>query len=249
MKIGYISTSFGSLTKEEQYFLLKAVGCKRIFIDNVDSTFSERSGLEKALAACSRKSTLCVTSLDSLATTVGRLAELSDLLWKNNSTIYSLADKLTGSQASGKSFNRVLQLLNRFIKKTAAQRTKYALESARQRGENLERKRLKISSDKLNRIFEDRARGRTIAFLVKRYSVSKSTIHRALRRARKAEPPKSAANPTHTKISTKDEVELIRLEPQQVRLYSLYGKATRKPKPSCARSRKGKANCRVRSTS
>lgn len=189
LKIGYVrvSTVDQDLTAQQNALAALGVDPKRIYLDHgLTGTNRDRPGLRQALAACRAGDTLVVTKLDRLARSVPDARDIIDELTANGVTLNIGGSLHDPTDPIGRLLFTTLSMIAEFEADLARARTREGMAVARSKG-RLRGKQPKLSSQQEAHLVElYRAGGRTITELEELFSVTRSTIYRALRRAESA---------------------------------------------------------------
>ena len=186
LKVGYcrVSTVDQDLTAQQNALAALGVDPKRIYLDHgLTGTNRNRPGLRQALAACRQGDTLVVTKLDRLARSVPDARDIVDEL-----TAASVRLNVGGSihdptDPIGRLLFTTLSMIAEFEADLARTRTREGMAVARSKG-RLRGKQPKLSPSQEAHLVElYRAGGRTISELEELFSVTRSTIYRAIARA------------------------------------------------------------------
>ncbi|MGO9956203.1 MAG: recombinase family protein [Solirubrobacteraceae bacterium] len=185
--IGYarVSTDEQDLTAQRDALAALGVDSGRIYVDHgLTGTNRERPGLREALAACRAGDTLVVTKLDRLARSLPDARAIADEL-----TAQSVKLNLGGSvhdptDPVGRLLFNVLALVAEFESDLARMRTREGMKVAKAKG-RLRGKQPKLSARQethLLTLYE--ADQHTISELEELFSVTRSTVYRAIARSR-----------------------------------------------------------------
>jgi len=182
MLIGYVRPSARGLPVEEQRQQLEAAGCGVVY---VETTWSARAELAKAIQAAGFGDTLIITSLDRLAWSVRDLLEVVEKLEAAQAGLRSLSEPWADPQTEqGRHAVNVLRGLAAFNKAAFADRMQTIRRDAIARGAKIGRTQL-FTDDEAREIFEAYQSGRAqIKQLMTEYSASQTTIWRAIQRGR-----------------------------------------------------------------
>ncbi len=198
MLIGYarVSTNDQDLTAQTDGLAKLGVKPARVYVDHgLTGTNRERPGLREAMAACRHGDTLVVTKLDRLARSLPDardiVAELTDRGVKLNvgGSVHDPTDPI------GRLLFNVLAMVAEFEADLARARTREGMAVAKAKG------RLRGKQPKLKPAQEAHLVGlwrdgtHTGAELATLFSVSRSTVYRAVERAGPLPDPPAAAAP------------------------------------------------------
>jgi len=187
LKIGYarVSTDDQDLTAQRDGLAGLGVEADRVYVDHgLTGTNRERPGLRQALAACRAGDTLVVTKLDRLARSLPDARAIADEL-----TARSVKLNLGGSvhdptDPVGRLLFNVLAMVAEFEADLARMRTREGMKVAKAKG-RLRGKQPKLSpKQEAHLVALHQAGGHTIGELEELFSVTRSTVYRAIARGR-----------------------------------------------------------------
>ena len=189
--IGYarVSTDEQDLTAQRDALTALGVAPERIYVDHgLTGTNRARPGLREAMAACRGGDVLVVTKLDRLARS---LPDARDIVAEL--TAYEVKLSLGGSvhdptDPVGRLLFNVLAMVAEFESDLIKMRTREGMKVARAKG-RLRGKKPKLSPRQQAHLVElHHAGGHTSAELAELFSIARSTVYRAIERARTAAP-------------------------------------------------------------
>jgi DNA invertase Pin-like site-specific DNA recombinase len=192
--IGYarVSTDEQDLTAQRDALSVLGVAPERIYVDHgLTGTNRARPGLREATAACRAGDTLVVTKLDRLARS---LPDARDIVAELTAREVKLS--LGGSvhdptDPVGRLLFNVLAMVAEFESDLIKMRTREGMKVARAKG-RLRGKKPKLSPrQEAHLVALHHAGTHTSAELAELFSVARSTIYRAIERARTAAPAES----------------------------------------------------------
>jgi len=200
LKIGYarVSTAEQDLTAQRQALTALGVDPRRVYVDHgLTGTNRERPGLREALAACRAGDTLVVTKLDRLARSVPDARDIIDELTSRGVRLNIGGSLHDPADPVGRLLFTVLSMIAEFEADLARTRTREGMAVARAKG------RLRGKQPKLNPRQEAhlvqlyRAGQHTISELEELFTVTRSTVYRAVERAggRTGAPPAAQRQP------------------------------------------------------
>ena len=187
LKIGYarVSTDEQDLTAQRNALAALGVAPDRIYVDQgLTGTNRERPGLRQALAACREGDTLVVAKLDRLARSLPDARAIADEL-----TARSVKLNLGGSvhdptDPVGRLLFNVLAMVAEFEADLARMRTREGMKVAKAKG-RLRGKQPKLSlKQEAHLVALHQAGKHTISELEELFSVTRSTVYRAIARGR-----------------------------------------------------------------
>jgi len=186
--IGYarVSTDEQDLTAQRDALGALGVSTDRVYVDHaLTGTKRDRPGLREALAACRAGDTLVVTKLDRLARSLPDARDIADEL-----TCREVRLSLGGSvhdptDPVGRLLFNVLAMVAEFEADLIRTRTREGMKVAKSKG-RLRGKQPKLSVRQGAHLVELHAAGaHTSAELAELFGVARSTVYRALERARR----------------------------------------------------------------
>lgn len=192
--IGYarVSTDEQDLTAQRDALTTLGVIPERIYVDHgLTGTNRARPGLREAMAACRGGDVLVVTKLDRLARS---LPDARDIVAELTAREVKLS--LGGSvhdptDPVGRLLFNVLAMVAEFESDLIKMRTREGMKVARAKG-RLRGKKPKLSARQEAHLVElHHAGAHTSAELAELFSVARSTVYRAIERARTAAPSES----------------------------------------------------------
>jgi len=141
MKIGYCRTSTLEQVAglEAQQEALKAIGCEKIWSEQVSSV-AIRMALKDAIGFCREDDVLVVTKLDRLARSVRHLGEIVEELDQRKVGLRILDLGLDTSTATGKLMLNVLGSVAQFERETMLERQREGIAKAKAEGKYKGRK-------------------------------------------------------------------------------------------------------------
>lgn len=185
MLIGYarVSTDGQDLTAQRDGLTSLGVAPDRVYVDHgLTGTNRDRPGLREALAACRPGDTLVVTKLDRLARSLPDARAIADELTAGDVKLNLGGSIHDPTDPIGKLLFNVLAMVAEFEADLARMRTREGMKVAKAKG------RLRGKQPKLNPRQEAHlvalyhAGEHTISELEELFSVTRSTVYRAVRR-------------------------------------------------------------------
>ncbi len=134
MLIGYarVSTQEQSLYAQED--LLKKAGCERIFSDKISGAYFFRQGLYEMKSLLREGDIILVWRLDRLGRSMKELILLVNELEKRKVGLRSMTENIDTTTPTGKLVFHIFASLAEFEKNLISERTKVALQAAKERG-------------------------------------------------------------------------------------------------------------------
>jgi DNA invertase Pin-like site-specific DNA recombinase len=197
INIGYarVSTDGQDLTAQRDGLVALGVAAERVYVDHgLTGANRDRPGLREALAACRAGDTLVVTKLDRLARSLPDARAIADELTARSirlnlgGTVYDPTDPV------GRLLFNVLAMVAEFEADLARMRTREGMKVARAKG-RLRGKQPKLSPRQEAHLVELYDAGEhTVSELEELFSVSRSTVYRAIARSRAPRRRETASN-------------------------------------------------------
>ena len=186
IKIGYarVSTDEQDLTAQREALAELGVKPDRVYVDHgLTGTNRERPGLTQALAACRAGDTLVVTKLDRLARSIPDARAIADELTARRVKLSLGGNVHDPTDAIGRLLFNVLALVAEFEADLARMRTREGMKVAKAKG-RLRGKKPKLSPKQEAHLVALHSAGEhTISELEELFSITRSTVYRAIRRA------------------------------------------------------------------
>jgi DNA invertase Pin-like site-specific DNA recombinase len=189
MLIGYARVSTEDQNLDLQRDALAKAGCDKVFEDKLSGARDDRPGLVAALSHLREGDCLAVHKLDRLGRTLRGLIEFVAKLREQGIEFRSLQDSIDTGTAAGRFFFHVMAALAEMERDLIRERTNAGLAAARARGRNGGRP-AKITERQLEhakRLLADRTT--TMTEVAASLNVDRSTLYRALDRARRTITP------------------------------------------------------------
>ncbi len=185
--IGYarVSTDAQDLTAQRDGLQALGVAPERVYVDRgLTGTHRDRPGLRQALAACRAGDTLVVTKLDRLARSLPDARDIVDDLTNRGVKLNLGGSVHDPTDPVGRLLFNVLAMVAEFEADLIRARTREGMKLAKAKG-RLRGKQPKLSPTQEAHLVElHRAGQYTSAELAELFGVARSTVYRALRRAR-----------------------------------------------------------------
>lgn len=134
MLIGYARVSTLDQRLDLQHQALAAVGCERIFEDQISGSTALRPGLSQALDMLRPGDVFVVWKLDRLGRSVKQLVEFVEGLQARSVQFRSLTDGIDTTSPAGRFFFHVMASLAQMERELIIERTRAGLDAARLRG-------------------------------------------------------------------------------------------------------------------
>ncbi len=187
LKIGYarVSTDDQDLTAQRDALAALGVAPDRIYVDHgLTGTNRDRPGLREAMAACRAGDVLVVTKLDRLARSLPDARDILAELTTRQVTLSLGGSVHDPTDPVGRLLFNVLAMVAEFESDLIKVRTREGMKVARAKG-RLRGKKPKLSDrQEAHLVALHAAGGHTIGALEELFSVTRSTVYRALARAR-----------------------------------------------------------------
>ena len=184
--IGYARVSTEDQKLDLQRDALAQLGCHRVFEDRASGARADRPGLAAALSHLRRGDTLVVWRLDRLGRTTHQLVNLLEQFETEGIRLRSLQDGIDPASVMGKAMLQIGAVFAEMERNLLRERTKAGLAAARARGRLGGRKPRLVGDglDTARRLMADPLL--TMEEIASRLGVSRTTLYRALGRARAA---------------------------------------------------------------
>lgn len=191
--VGYarVSTEEQDLTAQRDALAILGVEPDRVYVDHgFTGRNKNRAGLREALAACRAGDTFVITKLDHLARSVRDAHEIADDLASREVKLSIGGSVHDPADPMGKLLFNVLAMISEFEADLISMRTREGMKVAKANG-RLRGKQPKLTVKQEAHLLELHNEGKyTMAELAELFSISRSTIYRALqRRQRRAAGP------------------------------------------------------------
>ncbi|WP_284764368.1 recombinase family protein [Arthrobacter sp. efr-133-R2A-63] len=185
--VGYarVSTDEQDLTAQRDALLALGIESKRIYVDHgLTGRDRNRPGLREALAACRAGDTFVVTKLDRLARSVRDAHQIADDLAGREVKLSIGGSVHDPADPMGKLLFNVLAMVAEFEGDLIRARTREGMKVAKAKG-RLRGKQPKLSPRQEAHLVKLHAAGEhTMYELAELFSVGRSTVYRAVERAR-----------------------------------------------------------------
>jgi DNA invertase Pin-like site-specific DNA recombinase len=188
LTIGYarVSTDEQDLTAQRDALLAIGIQPDRIYVDHgLTGSDRNRPGLREALAACRAGDTFAVTKLDRLARSVLDAHQIANELAERGVKLNIGGSIHDPTDPMGKLLFNVLAMIAEFEGDLIRARTREGMKIAKAKG-RLRGKQPKLSPRQEAHLVQLHAAGEhTMSEIAELFSVGRSTVYRALERARK----------------------------------------------------------------
>ncbi|KIS28935.1 recombinase [Arthrobacter sp. SPG23] len=185
--VGYarVSTEQQDLTAQRDALSAMGITPDRIYVDHgLTGTDRNRPGLREAMAACRDGDTFVVTKLDRLARSVRDAHEIVDELAQRNVKLSIGGSVHDPTDPIGKLLFNVLAMVAEFESDLIRARTREGMKIAKAKG-RLKGKKPKLSPAQEAHLVKLHDAGEhTTGELAELFSVARSTVYRAVQRAR-----------------------------------------------------------------
>lgn len=179
MLIGYARTSTfdQSASLEGQERDLKAMGCEKLFTEQVSSVDKvKRQALAQAMDYVREGDTLVVTKLDRLARSVAHLCELTEALAAKGAHLRILDLNLDTSTSTGRLMLNMLGSIAQFEREVMLERQREGIAKAKAEGKYRGRR----PTIDARRVAELRAEGLGATEIAKRLGIGRASVYRCL---------------------------------------------------------------------
>lgn len=177
MQIGYARTStleqvagFDAQVKE-----LKALGCERVFKEQVSSV-AQRPALERALDSLRKGDVLIVTKLDRLARNVVHLGQIVERVQKAGAALRIVNMGLDTGTATGKLMLNVLGSVAQFEREMMLERQREGIAKAKAEGKYKGGKR-SFSDERLAKL---KAEGKSMTAIAREIGVTRQALYKRI---------------------------------------------------------------------
>jgi DNA invertase Pin-like site-specific DNA recombinase len=185
--VGYARTSTTDQKAglEAQLRDLKAIGCPRIFSEELSSVESKRPQLEAALDYVREGDTFVVTKLDRLARSVADLVKLTGALAAKGVGLRILALNLDTTTPTGKLMLNLMGSIAEFERELMLERQREGIAKAKAEGRY--KGRAPVPDAKAGEVLRLRGEGLTAEAIVKATGVGRTSVFRILKDAKAIE--------------------------------------------------------------
>lgn len=185
--VGYARTSTTDQKAglEAQLRDLKAVGCHRVFSEEVSSVDKTRPQLEQALDYVREGDTFVVTKLDRLARSVADMVKIRDRLKEKGVALRILqmgGEQVDTTTPTGSLLLNLLGSIAEFERELMLERQREGIAKAKSEGRY--RGRAPVPDAKATEVLRLRAEGKTAEAIVKATGVGRTSVFRILKEAK-----------------------------------------------------------------
>jgi len=181
MNIGYARVSTHDQNLDLQQDALKQAGCKKVIVDQVSGSVTERPGLQKLKEMLRAGDTLVVWRLDRLGRSINDLIAWVNWLDTAGIGLRSLQEVIDTTSPSGKLTFHLFAALAEFERQLIQERTQAGLSAARARGRFGGRPKA-LTPDKQKRALQlYREKRLTVMEICEMMGISKPTLYAYLR--------------------------------------------------------------------
>jgi DNA invertase Pin-like site-specific DNA recombinase len=186
MKIGYARVSTDDQNMSLQQDALQAVGCDRVFTDQLSGATTKRPGLDEALAALQPGDVLTVWRLDRLGRTMRHLVNTVHEFGERGIGFQSITEAMDTTTAGGELLFHIAGALAQFERRLNAERSRAGIEAARKRGKHLGRP-AELTPEKIAHARKAINSGeQSVTGMAKLLDVHRTTLHRGLKKQDKS---------------------------------------------------------------
>lgn len=178
--IGYARVSTEHQSLDQQRDALTAVGCEKLFTDQLFGVQDDRPGLVELLGYVRAGDTVVVVSLDRLGRSLSGVIRTVETLTEAGVLLRSLREGIDYSTATGRMLAGIFAALAAYERELMHERAAAARAAARARGRHTGRP-ARLTPDQARQVRALRTGGETINELVRSFGASRATIYRALR--------------------------------------------------------------------
>lgn len=185
--VGYARTSTTDQKAglEAQLRDLKAIGCQRVFSEELSSVESKRPQLDLALDYVREGDTFVVTKLDRLARSVADLVRLTGTLAAKGVGLRILALNLDTTTPTGKLMLNLMGSIAEFERELMLERQREGIAKAKAEGRY--KGRAPVPDAKATEVLRLRGEGLTAEAIVKETGVGRTSVFRILKDAKAGE--------------------------------------------------------------
>jgi DNA invertase Pin-like site-specific DNA recombinase len=179
--IGYARVSTNDQNLDLQVNALRSAGCGRVFEDHgVSGAVEKRRGLNAVLRTLRKGDTLVVWRLDRLGRSIRHLIDVITKLQARGVEFRSVTENIDTSSAGGRMIFHVIAAMAEFERSMISERTVAGMAAARQRGQNLGRRRSMTEEQCVEAVTALGQGGESLADVARRYKVHPRTLKRLI---------------------------------------------------------------------
>jgi DNA invertase Pin-like site-specific DNA recombinase len=146
MLIGYARVSTNDQRLDLQLNALEALGCKKIYQDQISGLKKDRPGLQQALEQLREGDVFVIWKLDRLGRSVKDLISFVETLEKQQVNFKSLTEQIDTTTSQGRFIFNIMASLAQMERDLVAERTRAGLTAAKAKGRIGGRRRLMTKS-------------------------------------------------------------------------------------------------------
>ncbi|KJF66066.1 recombinase family protein [Rhizobium nepotum] len=179
--IGYARVSTNDQNLDLQVDALRSAGCGRVFEDHgVSGAVEKRRGLNAVLRTLRKGDTLVVWRLDRLGRSIRHLIDVITKLQARGVEFRSVTENIDTNSAGGRMIFHVIAAMAEFERSMISERTVAGMAAARQRGQNLGRRRSMTEEQCAEAVTALGQGGESLADVARRYKVHPRTLKRLI---------------------------------------------------------------------
>lgn len=179
--IGYARVSTNDQNLDLQVNALRSAGCGRVFEDHgVSGAVEKRRGLNAVLRTLRKGDTLVVWRLDRLGRSIRHLIDVITKLQARGVEFRSVTENIDTNSAGGRMIFHVIAAMAEFERSMISERTVAGMAAARQRGQNLGRRRSMTEEQCVEAVTALGQGGESLADVARRYEVHPRTLKRLI---------------------------------------------------------------------
>ena len=178
---GRTSTTDQEAGLEAQVAELQAIGCSKVFSENVSSVDAQRPQLRAALDWCREGDTFVVTRPDRLARSVTDLLKIVEDLQGRGVAIRILSMGIDTVTATGTLILQVLGAVSQFERSVMLERQRAGIAKAKAEGKY--QGRAPTARAKSSEVLRLKADGKTVREIAQETGISRASIYRAFAEA------------------------------------------------------------------
>ncbi|MDD2368512.1 recombinase family protein [Sulfuricurvum sp.] len=183
MKIGYARVSTTSQSLDLQLKALHKVGCEKIYREKVSGVKAHRKEFEVMMEFGREGDQIVVTRLDRLSRSAYELQTTSKTLERKGVSLVVLERDIDTSSPAGKLMFHMIAAIAEFERSIINERSEAGRRAAQERGVKFGRG-VKLSNEDVVSIRNLIEMGECVSSLAQSYSVNRTTIYRAIERAK-----------------------------------------------------------------